>query len=484
MRIALLSILVLISPFYISAQSIPDSVNAIPGFGELSGLSYDKYMQIVRGSSPISTVAENIGDLAEAGRDAATGIYDPFLKSDFLSKSFKETNYFNLGKAEITQFTPFGLSVNAGLEHNTGYYVNPENNVPLGGLGYLGLEMPLLNGLLTDERRTGLELAENNFQQSRFDMEARYNELGENASQAYWMWWRAAQNLVILDTAIRSASFRLNAVRKSFELGYKPAIDTLDAMNQLFVWRNEFASAYSDYISARNMALLFAGVDTIVDDVPEGDLLAFVLESYPIDSLSLLRDSTAASNPEVRSADYKIRALEIERELKEQKLLPKLNAKYNLLAEEFDYGQEVDRVDNLFTESIKWGFKFEYPLLITEARNELEQNTIKIETYQTERDFKEESVRLKILNYINEINALKAQIRNYELTLNNYRRLVELERIRYQEGSGSLFLINYREFKLYESAVKMVEYKAKIMMKMSTLARLLGHYKISDMINE
>jgi outer membrane protein TolC len=442
-------------------------------------------MDIVRRNSPQSVIASNIEAIAEAGRDAASGIYDPFLQSDFLSKNYKEKNYFNLGKAELSQFTPFGLSVNAGLEHNTGVYVNPENNVPLGGLGYLGVEMPLLNGLLTDERRNELDLAENNLEQSRFEMQARYNQLGEDASEAYWLWWRASRNLQILDTAIRSAQFRVNAVRRAFSLGYKPAMDTLDAINQLFLWRNEFASAYADYISAKNNALLYAGTDSISAALPEGDLVEYVSNSQPdIDAVVVIPDSVAANNPVVRTSDFKIRALEIERELKEQKLLPKLNAKYNLLAEQFDYGKEADKVDNLFTESIKWGLKFEYPLFITQARNELEQNSIKIELYQTERDFKAESVRLKIESYLNEIKALRQQINNYEVTLSNYRRLVELERIRYDEGGGSLFLINYREFKLYEAAVKLVEYKTKMMLKMAILANLVGEYKITDIINE
>jgi len=483
----LLFVLVICFAFEVSAQlsvARPDSLLDINGFFQYESLEYDEYMEAVRSSSLMSIVAENTRDYAEAGLDAATGIYDPFLRSDFLSKNYTEKNYYNLGTAEISQFTPFGLSIHAGLEHNTGEYVDPQNTVPLGGLGYLGIELPLLNGLLTDERRTNLKLAANAYDQSQFDRQSRYNDLGEAASNAYWMWWRSRENLLILDSAIKAAKFRLRSVRSAVIVGDKPALDTLDAQNQVFTWRNEFAMAYSDYIKARNNAVLYAGIDTITNGNPVGTVLEQVIENNIVRGLDMSLDTIALNNPQVRISDFKIQSLEIERELKKQKLLPKLTAKYNVLAQQFNYGDETDKVDNLFTESIKWGLKFEYPLFITQARNELSQNSIKLETTQAERDFKAESIRRKVESYVNEIEAIEAQIANYTVSLSNYQKLVELERIRYQNGDGSLFLINYREFKLYEAKIKLVEYKAKLMLKLAALSNAVGFYKITDLINE
>jgi outer membrane protein TolC len=483
----LLSFLCLIAfPFLSISQSgvsviIPDSLSDIEGFFELVPLDYDRYMEYVRASSLMSIVADNAQEMAEAGRDAAEGIYDPFLSGDFLSKDYDKKDYYNIGKAEISQFTPFGVSINAGLEHNTGVFVNPQNSVPLGGLGYLGVELPLLSGLLTDERRTELDLAENRFQGSEFDRSRIFNDLGEEASQAYWMWWRAKENLQLLDTAIQSAFFRLKSVRRSVDVGYKPAVDTFDASSQVLEWQNHFATAYSDFISARNNAFLYASDQRgLLNDIPSGDIADRYAETGSnLVDIELI-DTIAMNNPEVRLADFKIAGLEIERQLKRQKLLPKLNAKYNVLAEEFNYGQEADNVENLFAESIKWGLKFEYPLFITEARNELQENEIKIESTQAERDFKEESVRRKIIVYLNQIEVLRNQIEINRQLVRNFTGLVRAEQVRYEQGDGSLFLVNKREMKLYEYKMKLIEYRAKIMVKLANLANTLGYYKITD----
>jgi outer membrane protein TolC len=459
----------------------PDSLTTLDGLYNSGNLSYDSYMDFVRESSLMSIVANNTLVIAKSERDAAGGIYDPYLYGDFLNKNYKEKNYFNIGKAQLSQFTPFGLSINAGIEHNTGEFVNPENTVPLGGLGYLGVELQLLNGLFTDERRTKLKMAENSVSGAEFDRDRRFNELGEQASSAYWLWWRSKESLLILDTAIKSAIFRLKSVRRAYEVGYKPAIDTLDAQNQVLFWKNEFAGAYSDFVVSKNNALLYASDDRdLLNESPTGGIVNdYAQSNSPLMDPSLV-NSVAGNNPEVRLADYKIQSLEIERDLKQQKLLPKLNAKYNVLAEEFNFGNESDRVDNLFTESIKWGLKLEYPILATEARNELQVNQLKIESTQAERDFKQESVKRKINTYLNQIQALRNQISNYEISVENYDKLVQMERRRYEAGDGSLFLINYREFKLYESKIKLVDYRSKIMLKLSSLANTLGYFKITQ----
>ncbi|GAB5465531.1 MAG: TolC family protein [Candidatus Kapaibacteriales bacterium] len=448
-------------------------------------LEFDDFMNLVQLEGLLALVANNAQRYAEAGRDAASGIYDPFLYSALESKSFQDKNYFNIGDAELRQFTPFGAEFKAGLEHNTGVFVNPQNNVPLGGLGYLGVEMPLLNGLLTDERRNELDLAENFEEQSSFDRQSQLNNLGLSAAESYWEWWRTKEYLRTLDTAIKSSSSLFLLTSLSFRVGSKPAMDTLLSLNQVLTFKNIFANAYGAYVGASNRAALFADNDIIALQNPVSYLLDYIIENpdrLQLALFNILSDSISLNNPEVRLSDYKIRGLEIERELKEQKLLPKLNAKYNLLAEEFNYGNEADKVDNLFTESIKWGFKFEYPLFITQARNELEQNTIKIETAEAQRNFKLESIRRKLDTYNAEINSILLQIQYYQAYSNNYEELVRLERLKYSLGDGDLFQINYIQLKYIEAKLSLIDYKAKLIMKLAGYTNNLGRYSIEEIV--
>ena len=68
------------------------------------------------------------------------------------------------------------------------------------------------------------------------------------------------------------------------------------------------------------------------------------------------------ANPGFRQYEFKLRELEIERRLKREKLKPKLDLKYNLLAD----GTRFGTPDGLA--GYKYGVKFSYPILARTAR--------------------------------------------------------------------------------------------------------------------
>ena len=120
---------------------------------QVDSLSYKRYIQNILQFHPIAKNAELNIDKAEAQYSIANGLFDPKLNVDYDDKYFDEKQYFQIFRSNLELPSYLGLTFNAGYENTRGIYLNPENNTPLDGLGYLGIEANLLQGLLIDERR-------------------------------------------------------------------------------------------------------------------------------------------------------------------------------------------------------------------------------------------------------------------------------------------------------------------------------------------
>ena len=109
---------------------------------------------------PKANIAELNLKLSEAQWKSANGQFDPFLKAEYDDKYFDQKQYFQVLRSSIELPSYLGLTFNAGYDNTRGIFLNPENNTPNDGLGYIGVEANLLQGLLIDERRTAVNQAE------------------------------------------------------------------------------------------------------------------------------------------------------------------------------------------------------------------------------------------------------------------------------------------------------------------------------------
>ena len=129
----------LVLPLYILGQS--DSI-----------FDYQNYLNQVYTQHPIAKRIRILQEKAQMELQNARGNFDPTLQSSWTSKQFDGKRYYDILNAHLKIPTWIGLDVSGGYNYNNGYYLNPENNLPLEGQAYLSLGLPLLKGLLTDER--------------------------------------------------------------------------------------------------------------------------------------------------------------------------------------------------------------------------------------------------------------------------------------------------------------------------------------------
>ena len=136
-------------------------------------------------------VAKQANLLSEAARQEfrlSSAFFDPVLSSKYLNKSFKGNNYFDLWDSYLQIPIWYGADFKVGYEKNSGPNINPEDYTPSSGLSYLGISIPLGQGLIIDERRATIRQARLLKNLAEADKIKMINKLLLQAAKDYWDW--------------------------------------------------------------------------------------------------------------------------------------------------------------------------------------------------------------------------------------------------------------------------------------------------------
>lgn len=428
--------------------------------------SLDNYLQWVVDYHPMARQANLLRDQAEAGLRIARGAFDPKWYADWQQKSFDGKNYYNLGESGIKLPTRIGWEIKGAYQIASGDYINPENNLPANGQAILGLRIPLLQGMFTDQRRTALAQAKLMTGANEAARLNAINDLLQDAIKAYWDWALSSGQQEIARQAREVANIRLLGLRESFLAGDQPAIDTLETYIQLQTRMLELQQADLAMQNARLYLSNFLWGENetplqLQENVIPQDLQSLATEVLPIPSQDSLFQLLRQDHPILRQYQIKQEQLELERRLQVEMLKPRLDVEYNLLGNGLDFDGAPD--ENLLFQNYKIGLSAEFPLFLRKERGKLEMTDIKLLDNQYSIQQKTLELGTKFNSYFNELNNLLEQIALYESISGNYLALLNAETVKFQLGESSIFLVNSRENKLIEAQLKLVELKAKYM---------------------
>jgi outer membrane protein TolC len=247
------------------------------------------------------------------------------------------------------------------------------------------------------------------------------------------------------------------------ELGERPAIDTLEATTQLQYFDNLYQAKWVERENARlSLSVYLWQENNSPQELPAEVQPAEVTNEFAwiadFDlNLSSLLEKAYANHPDLSAYQFKIQGLQVEKKLKFQSLLPKLDVSYNALSKGLSPSLEARP---LFENNYQYGIKFEMPLRLSKGRADYALAKLKIEEESLNLAHKKPQIQVKVNAYVNQVESLKKQIQTQEKALKNYQALVKAEESRFAQGESSLFLINSRETKAMEAAEKLTELKA------------------------
>jgi outer membrane protein TolC len=434
-------------------------------------LKEEEFLNIVRLNHPVAKQGGLLVDMARAELQAIRGNFDPVLYYSNDQKTFDGKNYFNYTNGELVIPTWFGIEAYAGIENNFGDFLNTETTTNRSS--YAGISIPLLKDLIFDKRRAALQQGKLFTQQSEWERRNVINDLLLDAYFAYWNWAKDYQVFLVLENTILINEIRYDLVKISFQQGDRAAVDTTEALAQLQNFQQQREEALlkfrkstlelSTYLWLPNEKPVYLS-DRVL---PDTGWATQDFVKFNVNDLSNWLTQTLSAHPKLQMIDFKLQALEVERRLKFQSLLPKADVKYNFLQRGYNIasGSGV----NLFQNNYKFGFNVAIPIPNRSGIGQYKAARIKLKSVNLDRNFTELDLENKVRFHYNEVLNLQKQIRIYEDAYRNYVKLFNAEQLKFSLGETTLFLLNTRENKALETLQKLLELKAKFYQSFANL---------------
>lgn len=441
-------------------------------------IDYNTFIENVKKNNPVAAKAENTSAIGKMQYNAARGNYDPIINATTENKYYNSIGYYNLFSADLKQPIFTSQYLKAGYEYGAGVYVNPEDYTSSYGLPYLGLEFSVLQGLLIDKRRAEVLKAENYVDYYNAEKNILLNDLLYFSSQAYFEWMYTQKQYALYSYFLSLADLRLKGIKYLSDSGERPAIDTIEAsillqsrlleqqataienqkqLNELtsFNWQNNSTpnSTTTNYISKDSL-------DNCYQQVKK---LALGIIAY--DSIN---------NPIVMQYQAKQKVLQVEERFKKEMIKPKLDLSYNFLS------SNKNSYAPIFSpNSYKWGATLSFPLFLRNSINEYKIASLNVDNNAYDLANKTNEIALK-QNYLKQtLIILTGQLATAEKSVAYSKRLLEAEKLKFENGESSLFMLNTRENKLLETELKLADSKLKFIKCVLSIVYLNGNLNYS-----
>lgn len=413
---------------------------------------------------PVAKQSALLSEQAKQELRIARGLMDPTINSRLYRKELDGSNYFTLWDNTLRVPVWFGADLKAGFERNSGFNVNGENYTPPQGLSYMGISIPLGQGLIIDHRRATIKQAQLLEDLAEADRISMINKLLLQAAKDYRDWQFTYNKMRLHQESFELAQFRFGAVRVRALEGDLSFIDTVEAKMEMQNRRVMLSQSLVEYQNASLIIsnYLWTGENTPLELTNEVIPATETEKDFFIrqDSLENLLVTARKNHPELIKLRIKQDQLGIEQRLLADRLKPKINLEYNFIQKGFPIAfSEMDNA--FFSNNYKLGFNFSFPIFLRSERGKLQLNKLKV----TELNFDIQQSGREIINHIqavyNEMINLNEQVQVQEEMVENSRVLRDGEQALFQNGESSLFLINTREMALINNQVKLFELRTK-----------------------
>lgn len=438
-------------------------------FGQTTSteFTYNEFLGYVKKYHPLVKQADLKLNEAQANLMQARGAFDPKIEVDFNEKQFKDSEYYSILNSSFKIPTWYGIELKAGFDNAEGMYVNPENTTPNSGLTSLGISVPIGQGLFINQRMADIRKAKIAQNLNIAERNLQAIEVLYEASVSYINWKRAFEEVKLYENYLNNASIRYQGIGKLIAEGDKPAIDSIEAGIVVKTRKLNLEDAKLKLIKAKlelsNYLWLENNIPLELNDnlFPENALTKTIKEVLQINELNAV---DLDNHPKIKALDAKIQMLKVDRKLKSNALLPKLDVSYNYLS-------EPSYIDNYRFEDYKIGLNFSFPLFLRKERGSLKLADLKIQDSEFGLQFERKNLENKIVAQQQEITSLQAQKEYNSKLVKDYTTLLNAEDRLFEMGESSLFIINSRENSLVSSQIN------EIALENRYLNAIIGLYK-------
>ncbi len=418
---------------------------------------YNEFILGLLQNNPLSKRASNEKKYGKLQLKATRGNYDPVFSGNYDQKQFNGTNYFTALNSKITQPIFTSQYLKFGYDYGIGSYLSPELNTPSEGLAYMGLEIGVLQGLIIDKRRAEVLKAREYIDYFTAEQQIQLNNLLFESSQRYFEWLFSAKQIALNNYFMDAARKRLEGIEALANIGERAAVDTVEAAIFYQTRLLDLQSALMDNMKSTNDLSTFIWQTNTPSSRTNTFQATDSLETYYIKAKTALVEnlnSINIQNPILSKYSALQNVLDIDVRLKKEMIKPILNVEYNFLS------NNATAINSAFSNNnYKWGLNMSFPLLLRNSRNEYKMAQIVSQNNNLELLNKTNELNFKVNALQQTISILSQQLLNAERSVNYGKLLLEAEKLKFDNGESSIFMLNTRENKLLESELKLAEYK-------------------------
>lgn len=435
--------------------------------------TYNEFLGYVKKYHPLVKNANLELSKAQANLMMARGGFDPKIEVDFSKKEFKDKEYYSILNSSFKIPTWYGIELKAGFDNNEGVYLNPENTTPNQGLTSFGISVPIGQGLFINQRMADVRKAKIQIKLSESERKLQAIAILYDASIAYFNWKKNFDEMKLYETYNNNAEIRLTAIKSLISQGDKPAIDSIEAgislKNRQLSFEDSKLKLTKSKLELSNFLWLENNIPLEISEnlIPEATLENSLQETLKTNDL-LQKDVSLDAHPKISALQNKIDILNVEKDLKQNMLLPKINVGYSYLS-------EPSYIDNYRFQDYKVGVEFYFPLFLRKERGSLKLAKYKLQENQFALALEKVQLTNKIIAQKTEITSLLKQKKlAKDLVENNITMLLSEERL-FSFGESSLFLINTRENNLVSAKLAAIALENRFYISNSELFKIMAN---------
>lgn len=435
--------------------------------------SYNEFLGYVKKYHPLVKNADLEITRAQANLMMARGGFDPKIEVDFDKKQFKDKEYYSILNSSFKIPTWYGIEVKAGFDNNEGIYLNPQNTVPNQGLTSFGISVPLGQGLLINQRMADVRKAKMQVQLSQAERKLEAIAVLYDASIAYFNWKRNYDEVQLYKVYQKNADIRFKGIETLIKQGDKPAIDSIEAgiivKNRTLSLEDSELKLAKAKLELSNYLWLDNSIPLELSDalIPENKLATTIQETLRTNDLQN-QDFSITNHPKINALERKIDMLNVDRKLKANALLPKIDLSYSYLS-------EPSYIDNYQFNDYKIGVNFAFPLFLRKERGGLKLAQFKVQETQYALSLERVQLTNKITAQKTEITSLTKQRSLIEGLVKNNETMLQSEERLFSFGESSLFLINTRENNLVSAQLAAIALENRFLISNSELFKIMAN---------
>lgn len=435
-------------------------------------LTFIEYLGYVKKYHPLVKQANLEVTNAQAKLMAARGGFDPKIEVDYNKKEFKGTEYYSLLNSSFKIPTWYGIEVKAGFDDTDGQYYNPQNRTPEAGLASLGITVALGQGMFINQRMADVREGKLNLKLSDAQRKLRAIEVLYQASEAYFEWRKSYNEAELYKNYLGFASTRFKGVKQLIDLGDAPAIDSVEAKITVRNRELNVENGNLKLAKARLKLANFLWIENVPVELgemvkPEQNLSQTIEETLRTDVMMVDVESLD-SHPKIQSMETKLSILEVNRQLKANSLLPKVNVGYN-------YISDPNYWNTFNADDYKFNIDFSFPIFLRKERGNLKLAKLKIQDMQFDIGQQRVELKNKIKAQQTEIASLRRQKVVIDNLVNDYMTMLNSEEKLFSFGESSIFLINSRENNLVSAKLSQISLENQFYLSNAELYKILAN---------